>query len=212
LKIAGRVGFFTVCLDYQPTPAKVATHPSVNAVNVGTLSADPGRFNLLKAELYWSLRERFAAGEISGLDDDLAVSQLSSIRYKHDLRGRVVIESKEDAKKRGHYGSLVSWVWNSFTKSVDRFENLVGSWSALAADAATRALAHKARINGMEAPMKITDEDLADACSRERLDADSYRNRPQNYGGRWGDFRRWAWQIMSLGKMNLELLLDYWRR
>jgi hypothetical protein len=58
-----------------------ANYP-VNAVNVGTISADPGRFNLLKAELYWSLRERFAAGEISGLDDDLAVSQLSSIRYK----------------------------------------------------------------------------------------------------------------------------------
>jgi hypothetical protein len=67
----------------------------------GTVSADPGRFNLLKAELYWSLRERFEAGEISGLDDALAVSQLASIRYKHDLRGRVVIESKEDAKKRG---------------------------------------------------------------------------------------------------------------
>jgi phage terminase large subunit len=74
---------------------------SVNAVNVGTVSADPGRFNLLKAELYWSLRERFEAGEISGLDDELAVSQLASIRYKHDLRGRVVIESKEDMKKRG---------------------------------------------------------------------------------------------------------------
>jgi hypothetical protein len=81
--------------------ARVLRAECLDKVNVGTVSADPGRFNLLKAELYWSLRERFEAGEISGLDDELAVSQLASIRYKHDLRGRVVIESKEDAKKRG---------------------------------------------------------------------------------------------------------------
>jgi hypothetical protein len=72
---------------------------SVNAV---TASADPARFNLLKAELYWALRERLEAGETSGLEDELTISQLSSIRYKHDLRGRVVIESKEDMKKAAY--------------------------------------------------------------------------------------------------------------
>jgi hypothetical protein len=34
-----------------------------------------------------------------------------------------------------------------------------GRGSALAADAATRALAHKARINGMDAPIKIAATD-----------------------------------------------------
>jgi hypothetical protein len=55
----------------------------------------------LKAELYWGLRERFVDGNMAGITDSLLISQLAGIRYKHDARGRVVIESKEDARKRG---------------------------------------------------------------------------------------------------------------
>ena len=76
----------------------------VRDVNVGeapTSDAARERYSNLKAELYWSLRERLAAGEIGGLSDRATVAQLAGLRYKHDSRGRVVIESKDDARKRG---------------------------------------------------------------------------------------------------------------
>jgi hypothetical protein len=73
----------------------------INGVNVGAASEHPDRYRNLKAELYWSLRERFQEGGVSGLDDDVCISQLASIRYEINPRGQVQIESKEDARKRG---------------------------------------------------------------------------------------------------------------
>lgn len=81
-------------------------------VNVGEAPRDRDRFFNLKAELYWGLRERFEQGGVTGLTDDLAVSQLAGIRYKHNARGQVVIESKDEARKRG-------------VKSPDRAESLM---------------------------------------------------------------------------------------
>ena len=40
-------------------------------------------------------------GDVAGLVDETTLSQLATIRYKHNARGQVVIESKDDAKKRG---------------------------------------------------------------------------------------------------------------
>jgi len=73
----------------------------VREVNVGERPDDPEKYANLKAELYWGLRQRFEAGGVAGLADDLAVSQLAGIRYSHNARGQVVIESKEAARKRG---------------------------------------------------------------------------------------------------------------
>jgi phage terminase large subunit len=75
-------------------------------VNVGEAPNDRERYVNLKAEYYWGLRQRFASGDVAanGVTAALpakAIAQLSSIRYEHDARGRVVIESKEDARKRG---------------------------------------------------------------------------------------------------------------
>jgi hypothetical protein len=61
----------------------------------------PDKFSNLKAELYWNLREHFRESEITGLTDELTIQQLESIRFEYLSRGRVVIESKEDARKRG---------------------------------------------------------------------------------------------------------------
>ena len=55
----------------------------------------------LKAQLYWGLRLRLQRGDLAGLTDDRTIAQLTSIRYAHNSRGRVQIESKEDARKRG---------------------------------------------------------------------------------------------------------------
>lgn len=70
-------------------------------VNVGSSPDDDEMFRNLKAELYWGLRMRFKDGAVNGLDDDLTISQLASIRYGHNTRGQVQIESKDDARKRG---------------------------------------------------------------------------------------------------------------
>lgn len=74
---------------------------NVREVNVGEKANDSEKFANLKAELYWGLRMRFQSGDVNGLDDDLAISQLAGIRYGHNSRGQVQIESKDDARKRG---------------------------------------------------------------------------------------------------------------
>lgn len=70
-------------------------------VNVGEAASDSERYVNWKAELYWALRQRFAAGAIGGVTDETAIAQLAGIRYRHNARGQVVIESKEEARKRG---------------------------------------------------------------------------------------------------------------
>ena len=85
---------------------------SVNDVNVGESPADREHYVNLKAELYWGLRLRAEAGDIAGLTDEAAIGQLAGIRYKHNPRGQVVIESKDEARKRG-------------VKSPDRAESIM---------------------------------------------------------------------------------------
>jgi hypothetical protein len=73
----------------------------VRSICVSEKSRNPERFANLKAELYWGLRERFEAGDVGGLKDEQAISQLATIRYYYNARGQLLIESKEDARKRG---------------------------------------------------------------------------------------------------------------
>ena len=44
---------------------------------------------------------RFESCDIAGLMDEKTIAQLASIRYPHNARGQVVIESKKEACKRG---------------------------------------------------------------------------------------------------------------
>lgn len=65
---------------------------------------DEERFVNRAAEVFWTLREEMEAGKVDlppeGEDDDL-IAQLGSIRYFHDPKGRVYLESKKDRAKRG---------------------------------------------------------------------------------------------------------------
>jgi phage terminase large subunit len=85
---------------------------NVNGINVGAATRFPDRFRNLKAELYWTLRERFQEGQVSGLIDELTTAQLASIRYEINPRGLVEIESKDEMRRRG-------------VKSTDRAEALM---------------------------------------------------------------------------------------
>jgi len=73
----------------------------VTPVNVGEATDYDDRFNRLKDQLYWSLRERFERGGVSGLDDDLMITQLASLRFEINPRGLVEMEKKSAMEKRG---------------------------------------------------------------------------------------------------------------
>jgi len=78
-------------------------HPVID-MQAGGGARDPKKFVNARAEWYWTLRERFdpvnGGIDIDPRDDELA-SQLGSIRYTYDSKGRIKIESKDDMKKRG---------------------------------------------------------------------------------------------------------------
>lgn len=61
------------------------------------------RFSNLRSQLWWEARECLnpenpEAHQLP--DDDDLIAQLSSIKYSHDSKGRIVVESKESMKKR----------------------------------------------------------------------------------------------------------------
>lgn len=86
-------------------------------VNVAETSSDPEKYYNQRAEHFWGLRMRCQAGDLAGLTDDKMIGQLAGIRYKHNARGQIQIESKEDAAARG-------------VKSPDRAEALMLAYAA----------------------------------------------------------------------------------
>lgn len=90
----------------------------VSGINVAESPNDPEQFNNLRSEVWWNLRERLDPNpannpEPIGLppNDDL-LTDLSGIKYRINSRGQIVVESKEEMKKRlGHspdYGDAVA--------------------------------------------------------------------------------------------------------
>ena len=60
------------------------------------------RYANTRAETHWRMREAFEAGLIDLDPDDRALAaQLAGLRYGHDARGRVLIESKQEMRRRG---------------------------------------------------------------------------------------------------------------
>jgi len=64
-------------------------------------AADRERFANARAEWWWGLRSRFESGDIDIDGDEELVEQLANIKYKVNSRGQILIESKDDMKKRG---------------------------------------------------------------------------------------------------------------
>lgn len=64
-------------------------------------SAESELFRDIKAEMYWALRQAFIDGEISILDIERLVSDLSNIKYDITSNGKIFIKSKKDMKKEG---------------------------------------------------------------------------------------------------------------
>jgi len=70
-------------------------------MNSGDAAADRERFANARAEWWWGLRSRFESGDIDIDGDEELVEQLANIKYKVNSRGQILIESKDDMKKRG---------------------------------------------------------------------------------------------------------------
>ncbi len=89
----------------------------VSGINVGKKPRDSEKYANLKAELNWGLRMRFEAGDVAGLADERAISQLATIRFSYNARGQLQIESKEEARQRA-------------VKSPDRAEAIMLAFAA----------------------------------------------------------------------------------
>lgn len=74
---------------------------SVLEMQAGSTAHDSERYANARAEWWWGLRQRFEDGDISIEDDEELIAQLANIRYKVTSKGQILIESKDDMKKRG---------------------------------------------------------------------------------------------------------------
>ncbi len=59
------------------------------------------RFVNLKASFYQALADAFEHDQVEGLSDEATIGQLAGLLTEVDSSGRMKIESKEDARKRG---------------------------------------------------------------------------------------------------------------
>jgi hypothetical protein len=72
----------------------------VISVNVAERASDSEEYAKVRDELWGKVRKALQEG-LSLPDDEELAGQLSAPKYKFDSAGRIVIESKEDMKKRG---------------------------------------------------------------------------------------------------------------
>jgi len=71
-------------------------------IGVGDASSRPEEFANLKAELWWNVRTAFETGTIDlDPEDEDTAAELCSIRYFRTSSGKIQIESKEQARRRG---------------------------------------------------------------------------------------------------------------
>jgi len=73
----------------------------VHGVNVARPARDKAVFGNLRAEGFWRVRELFATGEIAIPPDQQLMGELAALTYKYDSQGCLLMESKEDLRRRG---------------------------------------------------------------------------------------------------------------
>ena len=73
----------------------------VQGVNVGMAAQDSEHYANLRAEAFWDLHNLFLRGDVTIPPDGELVGQLAGLRYTFNSLGRVVMESKEEVRRRG---------------------------------------------------------------------------------------------------------------
>jgi hypothetical protein len=74
--------------------------PNVQGSRFSSKANDPEQFANKKAELFWIIREKLLNDEMALPDDEELAAQLSNIKWSVNSKGQIVIEKKEDIKKR----------------------------------------------------------------------------------------------------------------
>jgi hypothetical protein len=73
----------------------------VREFRAGDAPMDRETFANAKAEAYWNLREILRTCQIWGVTDEDCQAQLSDVRYRELVSGRIEIEHKDEARRRG---------------------------------------------------------------------------------------------------------------
>ena len=73
----------------------------VDGINVGRSAHDPSRFANLRAEGYWNLRQLITTGEVFLPSDKELMGELAALKYSFNSVGQLLVESKDDMRKRG---------------------------------------------------------------------------------------------------------------
>ena len=100
----------------------------VAGINTAKSAREPERFNSLRSELWWNLRELLDINPVINPNpialppDDGLLADLSGVKYKINSRGQCVVESKDDMKKRlgrsPDYGDAVVLAFAPVSNSV----------------------------------------------------------------------------------------------
>jgi len=73
----------------------------VAAVESGARARDPQKFINLRCEMWDGLKQQLAGGLVGLPPDDVLAGQLASVKYRFDSAGRMVLETKDEMRKRG---------------------------------------------------------------------------------------------------------------
>lgn len=99
----GIVVMDTVGVGYHLARSLAESFP-VLGFKAGGPAQDSEQYLNAKAEAYFNLREMYKANYVSHLEtalDEETEAQLSTIEFRERLNGQIMIERKEDARKRG---------------------------------------------------------------------------------------------------------------
>lgn len=91
----------TVGIGYHFMRAIARRGYDVRAFVAGGAAVDPVMFQNAKAEAYWRLREHMRDGGVYGIEDEDTRAQLSDVRYRELMNGKIEIEHKDEARARG---------------------------------------------------------------------------------------------------------------
>ena len=73
----------------------------VRDINVSETASASEKHNRLRDELWWRSREWFQAMDCRIVEDQDLIDELSAVKYDFTSSGKIIVESKNDLKKRG---------------------------------------------------------------------------------------------------------------
>ena len=94
----------SILVSSKSSSQSVYSFSTVKAIRGGMKASDSDRFLNRRAEYYWNIREKLdpaSEKKIALPPDDELTSQLTSIRWRLDSRGKIRIETKDEMRTRG---------------------------------------------------------------------------------------------------------------